>query len=80
MKELFDNPEDLHDDLSTSQAEVADLARRISNRIDRIVAVNNRVSFTLGREAAIQVHELAELEGCSIATMCSRIIEEYLAE
>lgn len=80
MKELFEDVDAVHDDLSTTQSEVADLARRISNRIDRIVAVNNKVTFVLDRDVAVQVRELAELEGISLDQMCSVIITESLSD
>jgi hypothetical protein len=80
VKELFEDVDAVHDDLSTTQSEVADLARRISNRIDRIVAVNNKVTFVLDRDVAVQVRELAELEGISLDQMCSVIITESLSD
>ena len=81
MRELFEDVDAVHDDeMSTTQAEVADLARRISNRIDRIVAVNNKVTFVLDRDVAVQVREMAELEGISLDQMCSVIITESLSD
>ena len=81
MRELFEDVDAVHDDeMSTTQAEVADLARRISNRIDRIVAVNNRVTFVLDRDVSVRVREMAELEGISLDQMCSVIITESMSD
>lgn len=81
MEDVFENPDNVQDDeMSTTKADVADLARRISNRIDRIVAVNNRVTFVLDRDVAVQVREMAELEGISLDQMCSVIITESLSD
>ena len=54
-------------------------ARRLSNRIDAIVRISNKVSFSLSREAGTKIRELAEIEGVSLSQMCHNIIEEYIS-
>ena len=85
MNKLFDNPEDVSDNdskLSGSalKREVAEMADRLSARINRMAVSGNRVSFTLNRETALHVRDLAQLEGLSLSQMCERLVSESVAD
>ena len=82
----FDNIEaaELSDDSSLTgsdlQAQVMQMANQLSVRIDKAMARHNRVSFTLSRDIASELHKLARLEGISLSQLCERLVVESMTD